>query len=81
MTLTEIELFKTMTQYINMVDKIIGNWEMSEIKLTKLRTKIAELKKQCQFEILCNPDIFEASANEHFEQEEDEDDPICSECG
>ena len=70
MTDTEIKYVKKLKAYIKKCDKILGEWECSEISLTKLRREIAELGKQCQFELLCNPDIYEASANEHFEQEE-----------
>lgn len=39
-------------------------------KILRLEIELKRIGKQCQFEILCNPDIFEASANEHFDQEE-----------
>lgn len=32
-----------------------------------------EILLMAEFEALCNPDIYEASANEHFEQEEKRD--------
>lgn len=38
-------------------------------KVARLETELEKIGKQCQFEIICDPDIFEASANEHFEQE------------
>lgn len=69
MTATEIKYVEKLKAYIKKCDKILGEWECSEISLTKLRREIEELGKQCQFELLCDPGIFEASANEHFEQE------------
>ena len=78
MTDTEIKYVKKLKAYIKKCDKILGEWECSEISLTKLRREIAELGKQCQFELLCDPDIFEASANEHFEQEKQENDKSIS---
>ena len=75
MTDTEIKYVEKLKAYIKKCDKILGEWECSEISLTKLRREIEELGKQCQFELLCNPDIYEASANEHFEQKEKNDVP------
>ena len=69
MTQLELDYIKSLKDYIKIVDDIIGNWEMSNIRLNKIRQKISELEKQVQFEMLCDPDIYEASANEHFERE------------
>jgi hypothetical protein len=69
MTQLEQTYIKKLKDYIKVVDGIIGNWEMSNIKLTNLRQEIAELEKQIQFEMLCDPDLYEASANEHFEKQ------------
>ena len=70
MTQSEIAYIKKLKDYIKVVDGIIGNWEMSNIKLTNLRQEITGLEKQIQFEMLCDPDIYETSASEHFEREE-----------
>ena len=39
-------------------------------KVLKLEIELKAIGKQCQFEILSNPDVYEASANEHFDHEE-----------
>ena len=52
-------------------------------KILLLETELNGLGKQCQFEMLCDPDIYEASANEHFEQEEPQSGEVhyCKSCG
>lgn len=38
--------------------------------ITGIEKSVDEILKLAEFEALCNPDIYEASANEHFDKEE-----------
>lgn len=67
MTAKEIKYVEKLKE----INKLLRGPRYYEVwsKVLKLEIELADLGKQCQFEMLCDPDIFEASANEHFEQE------------
>jgi len=73
MTQLEIEYVKKLKEQNALLCSLI-NWdEQLSADINNCETienELTELGKQCQFEMLCDPDIFEASANEHFEQGE-----------
>jgi len=76
MTQLEIEYVKKLKELIKGYEGIMEHhcdyYPRLEPKWQKLNKEIAELGKRCQFEMLCDPDIFEASANEYFEQKKGE---------
>lgn len=66
MTQSELTYIKKLKAFNNYLLKYSG----SSLRIDNLKREIAELEKQIQFEMLCDPDIYEVSANEHFEREE-----------
>ena len=75
--ITQLELtyIKKLKAFNNYLLKYSG----SSIRIDNFRQEITELEKQIQFEMLCNPDFFEASANEHLAKQMQEESK-CKSC-
>ena len=58
------KLIHKLKEYIRHCDRIIGNWEQSNITLTKLRREIAALEKQIAASVITTQDLKEIDENE-----------------
>ena len=65
--MTQLEL--TYIKKLKAFNAYLLKYSGSSMRIENFKREIDELEKQIRFEMLCDPDIYEASANEHFEEQ------------